>query len=306
MTEKELRKLHRQDLLQLLVEQGREAVQLGNQLAETEENLNQMQSGNDRLKTKLDEKDEQLERLKERLDEKDAMINKLKSRLDEKDAKIHNLNADMQALQKRRQLEIDEIIKALKLGGLLELIQQASDQYMLNLRRTQETIVEQEPPYAIGAAAEALESAEDELELERSADAASAEDTEVGIQEEITGETCEEAASEEVPVDEVLEDTSAGEAEAQAFTEEASEAELSDETGEAAGDSEAKRMAELSDADSVEADCVQEQDTTEENPKEDTNIAVDTQESSIKGASGLGEPVFVKRPHFWQKWRRRR
>ena len=116
MTEKELHKLHRQDLLQLLVEQSREARQLGSQLAETEDNLNQMQSGNDRLKTKLDEKDEQIGRLKERLDEKDAQINKLKSRLDEKDATIHSLNADVKTLQAKRQLEIDEIIKALKLG----------------------------------------------------------------------------------------------------------------------------------------------------------------------------------------------
>ena len=142
MTEKELRKLHRRDLLELLLEQGKEAVQLGNQLAETQDSLDEVQAGNDRLKTKLDDKDEQIEKLKARLNEKDAQIGKLKSRLDEKDAKIHNLRADVQTLSEQRKLEIGEIITALKLDGFLELIQQASSQYLLNVKRAQETIVE--------------------------------------------------------------------------------------------------------------------------------------------------------------------
>ncbi|WP_434309837.1 hypothetical protein [Hominifimenecus sp. rT4P-3] len=140
MTEKEFRKLSRQDLLQLLLTQGKEAVQLGGQLAEKEEVLTQSQASNDRLKAKLDEKDAQINKLKERLDEKDAQINKLKERLDEKDAqinklkgrldekdvKIHNLKANIQEFREKRQLEVEEIVAALKLDDLFERIQQAS------------------------------------------------------------------------------------------------------------------------------------------------------------------------------------
>lgn len=305
MTEKELHKLHRQDLLQLLVEQGKEALQLGNRLAETESSLNEMQSGNDRLKTKLNEKDEQIDRLKERLDEKDALINKLKSRLDEKDAKIHHLNADVQALQKRRQLEVDEIIRALKLGSLLDLIQQASDQYMQNLRQTQEIIVDQEPPYAIGATEDALTLTESEPEPGRAADEQSMEEESSGEPDTMRlegepEETCKEPGAEDTP-----EDTSADDPAEQSVSGEVPEAELSDAAGEAENDPEAQLAAESIDTTDTEPESVPEPDTTEENFKEDININVSAQGILSEGASGLGEPVFVKRPHFWQRWRRR-
>lgn len=113
MTEKELRKLHRHDLLELLVEQSRETARLNAALREREEQLGEALEGNGRLKDKLNEKDElveklkarlngkdeeiaekeaeseeQLLRLKEKLNEKDTLVEKLKSRLDEKDAQI--------------------------------------------------------------------------------------------------------------------------------------------------------------------------------------------------------------------------
>jgi len=102
MTEKELRKLHRQDLLELLVEQSREASRLSAALDEKEQECREITENNERLKAKLDEKDaglaqhtaasgEQLESLKGKLDEKDAQIEKLKGRLDEKDAQIGKL-----------------------------------------------------------------------------------------------------------------------------------------------------------------------------------------------------------------------
>lgn len=306
MTEKELHKLHRQDLLQLLVEQSREARQLGTQLAETEDNLNQMQSGNDRLKTKLDEKDEQIDRLKERLDEKDAQINKLKSRLDEKDATIHSLNTDVQALQAKRQLEIDEIIKALKLGSLLELIQQASDQYILNLRRTQETIVDGERPYAIGAAGEAPEPPENQPEPEvwtaappveeGPAEAAGEESTEASQEEEPSGDIEEAAAPTDTDAEEEPEEAS------EEILEEVPEAESSDECETEESVSEEQ----LSGEDPEEENTVQTPNGTEESPKEVTVAAEQTRERPAEGTSGLGEPVFVKRPRFWQRWRRRR
>ena len=99
MTEKELRKLHRQDLLELLVEQSREASRLSAALDEKEQECREITENNERLKAKLDEKDaglaqhtaasgEQLESLKGKLDEKDAQMEKLKGRLDEKDAEL--------------------------------------------------------------------------------------------------------------------------------------------------------------------------------------------------------------------------
>lgn len=102
MTEKELRKLHRQDLLELLVEQSREASRLSAALDEKEQECREITENNERLKAKLDEKDaglaqhtaasgEQLESLKGKLDEKDAQMEKLKGRLDEKDAQIGKL-----------------------------------------------------------------------------------------------------------------------------------------------------------------------------------------------------------------------
>ncbi|WP_300847078.1 hypothetical protein [uncultured Acetatifactor sp.] len=102
MTEKELRKLHRQDLLELLVEQSREASRLSAALDEKEQECREITENNERLKAKLDEKDaglaqhtaasgEQLESLKGKLDEKDAQMEKLKGRLDEKDAQIEKL-----------------------------------------------------------------------------------------------------------------------------------------------------------------------------------------------------------------------
>ena len=57
MTEKELRKLHRQDLLELLVEQSREASRLSAALDEKEQECREITENNERLKAKLDEKD---------------------------------------------------------------------------------------------------------------------------------------------------------------------------------------------------------------------------------------------------------
>lgn len=67
MTDKELHKLGRRDLLQLMLAQGREAERAKKELAEAQDKLAQLEAG--------------YERLKRRLDEKDAMILKLRSSL---------------------------------------------------------------------------------------------------------------------------------------------------------------------------------------------------------------------------------
>ena len=71
MTEKELHKLRRQDLLQLLVLQSKE-------MADLHTKADELSAGYERLKAKLDEKDATIERLKGRLDDKDATIAGLK------------------------------------------------------------------------------------------------------------------------------------------------------------------------------------------------------------------------------------
>ena len=133
MTDKELRKLYRHDLLELLVEQSREASRLNAALQEREEELREALEGSGRLKDKLDGKDElieklkarldekdtemageaaangeQLERLKEKLNEKDALVEKLKQRLDDKDAQMAEEKAAGEECLERLKGRLDE------------------------------------------------------------------------------------------------------------------------------------------------------------------------------------------------------
>lgn len=79
MTDKELRKLGRRELLQLLVAQGQEAEKVEQELAQTQENLAKVEEGYERLKNRLDDKDAKIQKLRNRLDDKDAKIQKLRS-----------------------------------------------------------------------------------------------------------------------------------------------------------------------------------------------------------------------------------
>lgn len=140
MTEKELARLKRPDLLALLVAQGRETGALQKRFEETELRLSQAVQLDNRLKAKLDEKDEQLERLKERLNEKDAQLERLKSRLDEKDRRIELLNAQVEELISGRFLEINGAVTlsdiAFKLDLMLRAAQKATDRYLSNNKQT--------------------------------------------------------------------------------------------------------------------------------------------------------------------------
>lgn len=148
MTEKELGKLKRPDLLALLVEQGRETVALQEQLDETEQRLAQAVQLDNRLRSKLDEKDEQIERLKQRLNEKDAQLAKLtqrlnekdeqlerlKGRLNEKDQRIALLDAQAEELVSGRFLTIDGAYSltdiSVKVELLLRAAQKAANSYL--------------------------------------------------------------------------------------------------------------------------------------------------------------------------------
>ena len=108
MTDKELRRLSRQDLLRMLVEQTKEAARLETELEEKKEEIGGLQESLERLKGKLDEKDVLIEKLKTRLDEKDAMIERLKSRLNHKDDRIQELEEEVKVLQTDKWKELEE------------------------------------------------------------------------------------------------------------------------------------------------------------------------------------------------------
>ena len=74
MTEKELHKLSRQDLLQLLLAQSKEVVRQKASIEDLMTAIGQERELTDRLKAKLNEKDETIEHLKHRLDAKDETM----------------------------------------------------------------------------------------------------------------------------------------------------------------------------------------------------------------------------------------
>ena len=110
MTNKELRRLNRRDLLQLLLAQGEEAEQTKQQLEETTAQLS-LTSAN-------------YERLRKRLDMKDAQIRELRDAL--------------QTERTRREIELKEAGNiaeaALRLNGIFQAAQEAADQYLYNIR----------------------------------------------------------------------------------------------------------------------------------------------------------------------------
>lgn len=67
MTDRELHKLGRRELLQLLLAQGREAEKAKAKLAEVQEEMAQLEEGYERLKNRLNDKDAQILQLRESL-----------------------------------------------------------------------------------------------------------------------------------------------------------------------------------------------------------------------------------------------
>ena len=88
---KELQKLRRQDLLELLLDQMVENDTLKETVAERDASVSELSDMGERLKHKLDDKDAQIEHLKEKLNDKDAQLEHLKEKLNEKDALIERL-----------------------------------------------------------------------------------------------------------------------------------------------------------------------------------------------------------------------
>lgn len=103
---KDLQRLSRQDLLELLVGQMREGDELRSTIELKEREVADLAALGDRLKEKLDLKDEQIEHLKEKLDLKDDQMESLKDKLNLKDAQIEHLKVKLD--------DKDELIEKLK------------------------------------------------------------------------------------------------------------------------------------------------------------------------------------------------
>lgn len=169
MTDKEFHSLKRPELLRLLLEQGKELQKVREELRETQFALQQSDALCDRLKDKLDAKDEQIERLKEKLNAKDEQIEKLKGRLDRKDAQIADLRGIVQRQQSFRKIEAANAGSiaeaALKLNEIFEVAQKAADQYLYNIQKLEQGHPEED---AIAAAdAQRLRQLDADLEADR-------------------------------------------------------------------------------------------------------------------------------------------
>ena len=171
MTEKELHRLKRHDLLQLLLAQGREAAQLQARIDEMGAELEELQNANTRfierlndkdiqigkLKERLDEKDAQMEKFKERLNEKDAQIERLKGRLGQKDKRICSLEQEKEEYRSGRIFEMDEILSLTivgqKLEGIFASAQKAVEEYLEGAQKKADGA----PPKGLGRKEDSLD-----------------------------------------------------------------------------------------------------------------------------------------------------
>lgn len=118
MAEKELRKLKRRELLEMLLVQCEETERLQQELKELTGRHEQMTESYERLKLKLNVKDE---------------------RLNQKDEQIRELKNTIEGMQASRTIELEEagsIAEAsLRLNGIFEAAQRAAEQYLMNVKR---------------------------------------------------------------------------------------------------------------------------------------------------------------------------
>ena len=92
MTGKELQKLRRQELLQLLLEQSRQVAQLQAEHSDPDQQPRQLEESNQRLEA--------------RLGDKDALRGRLQGRLDAKESRIQQLEGEIAAWREARRGEL--------------------------------------------------------------------------------------------------------------------------------------------------------------------------------------------------------
>ena len=110
MTDRELQKLGRRELLQLLLEQAKESERLRKQVGELEEQLRQTEEGYERHR----------------------------DRLDSKDAQIHELEDTLHAEREKRETDLENVGSiaeaALRLNGVFDAAQRAADYYLQSIQ----------------------------------------------------------------------------------------------------------------------------------------------------------------------------
>ena len=203
---RELSKLRRQDLLELLLDQMHESDDLRATIGQQQLRIAELEGLTERLKDKLDLKDEQIEHLKDKLNAKDEQIEHLKGKLNDKDELIERL---------KKRLDIKDIMIAELMAQGRELPHSDDLLDMGELLAVEERAVESYLDHAAAA-----------NQAKAKAEAASEEETEA----ETDAAVEEEPAADEVEAEETAETVEADEAPAEDAAEsEAAETEETDE-----------------------------------------------------------------------------
>ena len=110
MTDKDLRKLSREDLFKLMLVQGKEVTRQKSVITELQESGAQAQESLERLKEKLNEKDRTIEHLKERLNEKDARLEELTILVEEKEALLQNRQDESEETERLSPMQQEQLL----------------------------------------------------------------------------------------------------------------------------------------------------------------------------------------------------
>lgn len=143
MTDKELRKLSRQDLLQLLIAQGREAASIEEQLKEAKYNEQRQFDSNERLRDRIADREETIEHLKEKLTGKDEKLNEKDREIAELKDQIAMLKANGFSTDGSGMIDENRPLgsiaeAALALNDVFAAAQRAADMYLANAKRIAE------------------------------------------------------------------------------------------------------------------------------------------------------------------------
>lgn len=118
MADRELKRLRRRELLQMLLVQCEETEKYTKEAQELRAELNDLTERYERLIGKLNIKDE---------------------RLNQKDAKIAELKNTIEEMKASREIELEEAGSiaeaALRLNGVFEAAQRAAEQYLMNVKK---------------------------------------------------------------------------------------------------------------------------------------------------------------------------
>ena len=172
-TGKELQKLKRRDLLELLVEQLHEGDRLELELSRRETNIVELTGLTDRLKDRLDGKDVQIEHLKEKLNDKDVLIDRLKKRLDEKDEILEHTFESVKTLTTADGAAFEKELYKLEGLAAMHYLRQFGhhEEPKVELKEEDEAVTEAEvePEAVLGVEPQVAEEAEPEAEEEAEA-----------------------------------------------------------------------------------------------------------------------------------------